>query len=91
MGEAAVTDPVRQLADREFPTFDPYPWGRQDWVNVLLLNIMMAQPLVDEYAELFRGLSDDALMDLADAFLLENCAVRETLVDQLAVGRTPRA
>ncbi len=42
VGDAAVTDPVRQLFDREFPTFQPYPWGRQDWVTTLLINVMMA-------------------------------------------------
>jgi endoglucanase len=89
VGEAAVTDPVRQLADREFPTFQPYPWGRQDWVNTLLLNVMMAQPLVDEYAELYRGVSDDELLELADSFSLENCAVRETLVKQLTAAAAP--
>jgi endoglucanase len=79
-----VTQPVQDLVAREAPGFEPYPWGRFDWVRTLLLNITFAQPLVHEYAELFRGLDDSRLVALADSFAFGNCAVRETLRDQLA-------
>jgi hypothetical protein len=52
-------------------------------VRTLLLNITFAQPLVAEYAELFRGKSEDDLVALADSFAFEQCAVREPLRDQL--------
>ena len=71
---------------REAPDFDPYPWGRFDWVRTLVLNIAFAQPLAQEYAELFRGLGDDELVVLADSFAFENCGVRETLRDQLSAA-----
>ena len=58
IGVAEVTQPVQDLIAREFPDFDPYPWGRFDWVRTLLLNITIAQPLAHEYASLFRGLDD---------------------------------
>ena len=45
-----------------------------------------AQALVPEYAELFRGLSDDELVALADSFALDNCHVRTSLADQLERG-----
>ena len=81
-----MTQPVQDLIAREFPTFQPYPWGAFDWVRTLLLNITFAQPLVDEYAELFRGLDDSELRALADSFALENCTVREPLRQQLVRG-----
>jgi len=81
---AEITEPVQELVAREAPNFDPYPWGRSDWVRTLLLNITFAQPLVQEYAELFRGLADDELVALADSFAFANCAVRESLGEQLA-------
>jgi len=83
IGVAEVTQPVQDLIAREFPDFNPYPWGRSDWVRTLLLNITFAQPLVREYAELFRGLGEDELVALADSFAFEHCAVREPLADQL--------
>ncbi|BEP14036.1 hypothetical protein acdb102_23470 [Acidothermaceae bacterium B102] len=82
-GPREVTQPVQDLIALEFPDFDPYPWGRFDWVRTLLLNITFAQPMVQEYAELFRGLDDDALIALADSFAFDNCTVRESLREQL--------
>jgi endoglucanase len=79
-----VTQPVYDLVAREAPSFDPYPWGRFDWVRTLLLNITVAQPLAQEYAELFRGLDDGELGALAGSFAFAHCAVRESLRDQLA-------
>jgi aryl-phospho-beta-D-glucosidase BglC (GH1 family) len=78
-----VTQPIQDLVAREAPDFDPYPWGRFDFVRTLVLNIALAQPLVHEYAELFRGLGEDELLALADSFAFERCGVRETLRDQL--------
>jgi endoglucanase len=83
-GPREVTRPVQDLIAREFPTFDPYPWGRFDWVRTLLLNITFAQPLADEYADVLRGLDGSELAELARSFAFENCSVRETLRDQLA-------
>ncbi|WP_433275724.1 glycoside hydrolase family 5 protein [Pseudonocardia xinjiangensis] len=85
-GVREVTQPVQDLVEREFPGFDPYPWGRFDWVRTLLLNITFAQPLVDEYADLLRGLDESELCALADSFAFENCTVRETLREQLTKG-----
>jgi endoglucanase len=78
-GPREITQPVQDLIAREFPNFDPYPWGRFDWVRTLLLNITFAQPLVQEYAELFRGLGDNDLVELAESFAFVNCDVRESV------------
>jgi hypothetical protein len=85
-GQVEVTQPVQDLLAAEFPHFHPYPWGREDWARTLLLNILFAQPLVDEYAELLKGLDDSELVALAESFSFANCAVRSTLRDALAGG-----
>jgi hypothetical protein len=78
---AEIAAPVQDFLAREFPDFDPYPWGRWDWVRTLLQTIMLAQPLVEEYAALFAGLDEDSLAALADSFQLANCQVRQPLLD----------
>jgi aryl-phospho-beta-D-glucosidase BglC (GH1 family) len=83
VGVAEVTGPVQELIAREFPDFHPYPWGRFDWVRTLLNSILIAQPLAEEYAQLFTGLGDDELDALADSFAFANCLVREPLRSQL--------
>jgi endoglucanase len=85
-GPIEVTKPFQDMMAREFPGFDPYPWGRFDFVRTLILNITVAQPLAYEYAELFRDLDDADLITLADSFALANCDVRTTLAEQLRSG-----
>jgi aryl-phospho-beta-D-glucosidase BglC (GH1 family) len=85
-GILEVTKPFQDMIARECPDFEPYPWGRFDWVRTLILNITVAQALAYEYAELFRGLGDDELIPLADSFALVNCDVRTTLLEQMRAG-----
>jgi hypothetical protein len=86
-----VTQPVQDLIAREFPAFNPYPWGRFDWVRTLLLNITFSQPLAHDYASRFAGLDDSELDALADSFAFESCAVREPLLGELQRGLVPMA
>jgi aryl-phospho-beta-D-glucosidase BglC (GH1 family) len=85
-GRREVTQPVQDMMASEFPGFEPYPFGRWEFVRTLLLNITVAQALVPEYAELFRGLDDSELLALADSFALANCSIREQLRMQLGKG-----
>jgi hypothetical protein len=83
-----VSQAVQDVVAREFPSFDPYPWGRFDWVSTLLNNLLFAQPLAEEYAALFAGLSDSELDALADSFSFDQCEVSETLRSQLVAGQS---
>lgn len=74
-----VLDPIEALFAREFPDFDPYPWGARQWVNVLVRHILLAEPLVDEYARCFAGLSADGAAELARSFAFDRCVERERL------------
>lgn len=82
-GVKHLLDPLHAFMEEEFPTWEPYPWGRRKSTEELVRYILFAQPLVGEYAELFRGLSDDDLDALADSFTFANCARREPLADIL--------
>jgi endoglucanase len=86
IGPAEVTVPFQEMMAREFPGFDPYPWGLADWTRTLINNVTIAQPLAAEYAELFRGLDDGELVALADSFAPANCARRTPLLDALRDG-----
>jgi aryl-phospho-beta-D-glucosidase BglC (GH1 family) len=86
-GVREVSQAVQDVVAREFPDFNPYPWGRFDWVSTLLNNLLFAQPLAEEYAALLTDLSDDELNALADSFSFEKCVVAESLRDQLVAGQ----
>jgi hypothetical protein len=83
-GPWEVSRPVQELIAHEAPGFEPYPWGRFDWVRTLLLNITVAQALAPQYAACFDGLSDGDLVALAESFAFANCVVREPLREQLS-------
>ncbi|MGI5269471.1 glycoside hydrolase family 5 protein [Nonomuraea sp. CA-218870] len=83
---AEVLAPLHTLMETEFPTWDPYPWGARYQTDDLIRHILIAQALLPEYAELFRGLDDSELIALADSFALENCRRREPLLELLAAN-----
>ncbi|NUP03896.1 MAG: cellulase family glycosylhydrolase [Nonomuraea sp.] len=81
---ADVLAPLHKLVETEFPAWEPYPWGARYQTDDLIRHILVAQALLPEYAELFRGLGDDELLALADSFALDQCVRREPLIDLLA-------
>ena len=83
-----LLDPITELFDREFPHFDPYPWGRDRWISTLFRNILLAEPLVAEFETRFQGLTDDEIDACWSSFDFANCvedtALAGVLRDHLA-------
>jgi endoglucanase len=78
-----VLEPIEQLFAAEFPDFDPFPWGAKPWINLLVRHILLAEPLVDEFAERFRDVPADAAAMLAGSFAFDRCVERTELADLL--------
>jgi hypothetical protein len=78
-GVRDVLAPLEELVAREYPDFDPSPFGQRQWLHVLVRHILLAEPMVDEFAALFAGLGTQRLHALADSFAFENGEVREPL------------
>jgi hypothetical protein len=58
----------------------PFPvWQFSDRVAKISRNILLAEFMVQEWAEHFRGLDEAQLDELAASFKFENCAQREGL------------
>ncbi|WP_066364466.1 glycoside hydrolase family 5 protein [Herbidospora mongoliensis] len=83
---SAEISPLHQLMETEFPTWDPYPWGARYQIDDLIRHVLIAQALLPEYAEVFRGRTDEELLALADSFALANCARRQPLLDLLSAN-----
>jgi aryl-phospho-beta-D-glucosidase BglC (GH1 family) len=79
-----VVEPIHELIAREFGEWSPYPWSARASADDLVRHILLAQAMVPEYAERFRGLGDDELDELADSFSLARCVRRARLCDLLA-------
>lgn len=82
-GVRELVEPFEELFEREFPDFAPYPWGAKRWIAGHLRHVMLAEAMVDEYAEAFRGVGPDEAEALADCFALANCVIREGLAELL--------
>ena len=81
-----VIQPLEDMFKKEFTGYNPYPNGQQNKINLLVRHILIAEALVPEYCELFRGLSEKELLELAQSFRFENYVKRERL-EEILTGR----
>lgn len=65
------------------PEYRPYPFDAQWMLRRLVQNIGFAEALVEPFGELFDGLDSRALAALASSFRLEQCDLREDVLDAL--------
>jgi len=78
-----VIEPLEELFKKEFPDYNPYPHGQQSHIALLVRYILIAQALVPEYCNLFKGMSEKELTSLAESFRFENYEKRTRLEDIL--------
>ncbi|HEX6516307.1 MAG TPA: cellulase family glycosylhydrolase [Nocardioidaceae bacterium] len=83
-GVRHVLEPIERTFAEEFPGYAPFPWGTKRWVDRLVRNILLAEPLVDEFGRCFEGVGPDEAAMLADSFRLEACVRRDDLAKVLA-------
>ncbi len=76
-------EPLHALIASEFPGWAPYPWSPRSTTDDIARHLLLAQAMVPEYAERFRGLSDADLDALADSFSLSQCVRRTRLYEVL--------
>jgi aryl-phospho-beta-D-glucosidase BglC (GH1 family) len=82
-GVRHILDPIERTVAAEFPYFDPSPFGQQQWIHVLVRHILLAEPMVDDFARCFAGIGADEARALADCFAVEACERRAPLIDVL--------
>ena len=74
-----VMEPLERLFEQEFPKHAPFPFGAKREMELLVRNILLAEPLLPEYAELFRGMDKAEIDAMMRSFRFENCVKRESL------------
>jgi len=81
-----VLEPLEELFKKEFPEYDPYPRGQQREIALLVRHILIAEALLPEYCNLFKGLSDEQLLALARSFRYDNY-VKRTRLENILTGK----
>lgn len=82
-----LLDPIEELFEREFPEFDPYPWGPKRWIATLVRCILFAEPLVSQFEAAFRGMTPDEAESCAQSFAFDRCDERTELAQILRTTR----
>lgn len=82
-GVRDLLDPIDAVFDAEFPDFAPWPWGRQPHIAVLVRHILLAEPLAERFAQLFRGVSPERVRELAASFRFADTVERTGLSEVL--------
>ena len=82
-GIREVMRPIEDLFEREFPDFQPYPWGAARWIHGHVRHVILAEAMVGDFATAFEGVGPDEAERLADSFALGQCQVRKTLAEVL--------
>jgi endoglucanase len=76
--------PLERLFAEEYPQHEPFPFGTQREIELLVRNILLAEPMLKEYGELFRGMDEAEIDDMMRSFRFENCVRREELASILS-------
>jgi len=71
--------PLEETFAIEFPDYHPYPFGAQWMIKQLVRHILLAEPLLQEFAALFKGMNDQDIDTLMQSFQFKNCEQRTEL------------
>jgi aryl-phospho-beta-D-glucosidase BglC (GH1 family) len=83
-GVRDILQPIEDLFEREFPDFQPYPWGQKRWIHGIVRHVLLAEAMVGDFGNAFEGVSPDEAEVLADSFSFANCVKRSRLAEILA-------
>jgi aryl-phospho-beta-D-glucosidase BglC (GH1 family) len=78
--------PLEDFMKKEFPSFDPYPNGREREIALLVRHILISEALLPEYCNLFKDLSEEQVIELAKSFHFDNY-VKRTRLEDILTGR----
>jgi aryl-phospho-beta-D-glucosidase BglC (GH1 family) len=82
-----IMTPIEETFAKEYPDFDPFPFGQLSWVTTLVRNILLAEPLLDDFGRCFTDVTRPETVDqLAGSFSLESCVARERLAGILSAS-----
>ena len=79
-GVRQILAPIEETFRREFPHFDPFPFGQRSWIHGLVRHILLAEPLVEDFGRCFEGVSAEEVVELADSFRFGACLKRDRLL-----------
>jgi endoglucanase len=74
-----IMEPIEQTFAEYFPNYNPFPFDVQWQINRTVRHILLAEPLIEDFYPLLRGLDEAEIDALMASFRFENCSVRPEL------------
>lgn len=75
-----LIDHIAQEIPEQYQTLYPFPvWKMADRVGRLSRSILVAEYLIAEWADHFKGKSEEEIVEIAKSFSFENCLFRDGL------------
>jgi hypothetical protein len=82
-----IMQPIEETFAKEFPNYDPFPFGVHWQIIRVVRNILLAEPIQEEFAALFKGLSEQDIDTLMQSFLFKHCAQNTELIGILSAAQ----
>jgi len=79
-----ILEPIEDLFAEEFPEYQPFPFGVKRHIDQLVRHMLLAEPLVEQFANLFQGIGKQEVDQLMQSFQFKNCVQRTELAKLLA-------
>jgi endoglucanase len=79
-----IMQPIEEAFAREFPRYDPFPFGADWMIKRLVRNVLFSEPLLAEFSAYFRDLNEQDLDALLQSFRFKCCTQRSELAAILA-------
>lgn len=74
-----IMQPLEETFAQEFPDYHPFPFGTRWMINRLVRYILLAEPLLQEFAALFKGMGEQDIDTVMQSFQFKNCVQRAEL------------
>ena len=74
-----ILDPLEQTFAEFYPNYRPFPFDAAWQIHRTVRNILLAEPLLEDFYPLLLGLDFEEIDDLMKSFLFENCCPRQEL------------
>ena len=78
-GVRQIIGPLEELFEKEFPNYQPFPFGAPRQIAQLVRHMLISEALLDEWAERFRGVTAEDVDRLMRSFQFESCCERKEL------------
>lgn len=80
-----IMAPIEETFAREYPDYEPFPFGVGSWLQTLVRAIVLAEPMAKDFEELFTDIGDDeTVIALAESFSFKNCIRRQRLAEVIS-------